>query len=152
MVQVASGEGLQRGPVDVPGTLLHDVAAHGLAVPKGQWHQPLRPLPQPPLCQPPASSAWTSPHLRPIGWSATSVPDPTAARYAKVLAELARGASPVAPGRAGRPGRTGPLPQRPGLFLRLWSAYPGGPLGPRAGPIGCAGYAQPFEPEDDEGG
>jgi hypothetical protein len=27
-------------------------------------------------------------HLDPIGWSATSVPEPTAARYAEVLAEL----------------------------------------------------------------
>ena len=28
-------------------------------------------------------------HLQPIGWSATSVPEPTAARYADVLPELA---------------------------------------------------------------
>jgi hypothetical protein len=28
-------------------------------------------------------------HLDPIGWSATSAPDQTAARYADVLAELA---------------------------------------------------------------
>jgi hypothetical protein len=73
-------------------------------------------------------------HLQPIGWSATSVPDPTAARYAELLAELARGAGAVAPGRAGRPGRTGPLPQRPGLLRRLWSANPGGPLAAGSGP------------------
>ena len=48
-------------------------------------------------------------HLEPIGWSATSVPEPTAARYVEVLAELAAAlvlwrraeqASPVGPGRS----------------------------------------------------
>jgi hypothetical protein len=49
-------------------------------------------------------------HLQPIGWSATSVPEPTAARYAEVLAEL--GAALVLWRRAeqARPGRAGSLP------------------------------------------
>ena len=48
-------------------------------------------------------------HLDPIGWSATSVPDPTTTRYAKTLAELTEAlvlwrragqASPAGPGRS----------------------------------------------------
>jgi hypothetical protein len=48
-------------------------------------------------------------HVQPIGWSATSVPEPTAARYADVLAELAEAlvlwrraeqANPAGPGRS----------------------------------------------------
>jgi hypothetical protein len=91
-------------------------------------------------------------HLQPIGWSATSVPDPTAARYAELLAELARGAGAVAPGRAGRPGRTGPISQRRacsgacGRRIRVARSLLG------LAPILCGACAQPFEPEDDEPG
>jgi hypothetical protein len=52
-------------------------------------------------------------HLQPIGWSATSVPEPTAARYVEVLA----GAGAVAPRRAGQPSRPRPVPQRPCLLV-----------------------------------
>jgi hypothetical protein len=72
-------------------------------------------------------------HLDPIGWSVTSVPEPTATHYAEVLAELAKAlvlwrhaeqASPA--GRAG--------PATPGLFLCLWSPHSGGPFGAGACP------------------
>jgi hypothetical protein len=53
-------------------------------------------------------------HLDPIGWSDTSVPEPTAARYTEALAEL--GAALVLWRRAEQPAPAGPgpLPQRPG--------------------------------------
>jgi hypothetical protein len=50
-------------------------------------------------------------HLDPIGWSATSVPEPTAGRYTEALAEL--GAALVLWGRAEQPA-PGPGRQRPG--------------------------------------
>jgi hypothetical protein len=105
---LVSGEGLQRGPVDVLGTLLHE-AAHGLTYARkvsdtsrqGRYHNRRY-----------ASLArelgLEVAHLHPIGWSATSVPEPTAARYAQVLAELgaalvlwrrAERTSPAGPGR-----------------------------------------------------
>ena len=71
-------------------------------------------------------------HLDPIGWSATSVPEPTAARYVEVLAELAEALVLWRCAEQANP--AGPLPQRPGLLLRLWPAYPGGPLGAGTGP------------------
>src|SRR5215212_2083800 len=85
---LVSGEGLQRGPVEVLGTLLHE-AAHGLAYARrisdtsrqGRYHNRRY-----------ASLArevgLEVAHLDPIGWSPTSVPDPIAAPYSDVLAEL----------------------------------------------------------------
>jgi hypothetical protein len=130
---LVSGEGLQRGPVDVLGTLLHE-AAHGLAHTRkvsdtsrqGRYHNRRY------ATWPASSASEVTHHLDPIGWSATSVPDPTAACYAEVLAEL--GAALVLWRRAEQPGRAGPVPQRLGLLLRMWSAHPGGPLGAGAGP------------------
>jgi hypothetical protein len=86
--------------------------------------------------------------MQPIGWSATSVPELTPARYGEVLAELAEALVAVASGRAGQSSRPGPVPQRAGLLLWLWSPDPGGPVGAGAGPDLCAGCAQPFEPDD----
>ena len=56
---LVSGEGLQRGPVDVLGTLLHEVAHGPRPCPQGQRHQPPRPLPTTAAMPPwPGSSAW----------------------------------------------------------------------------------------------
>ena len=85
---LVGGEGLQRGPVDVLGTLLHE-AAHGLAQARGiadtsrqgRYHN--------------RRYATLARELgldvtiqAPIGWSATSVPEPTAGFYARQLEEL----------------------------------------------------------------
>jgi hypothetical protein len=106
---LVSGEGLLRGPVDVLGTLLHE-AAHGLAFARklsdtsrqGRYHNRRYAT----LAR---ELGLDVAHLDPIGWSATSVPEPTAARYAEVLAELAAAlvlwrraeqAAPAGPGRS----------------------------------------------------
>ena len=130
---LVSGEGLQRGPIDVLGTLLHE-AAHGLASARklsdtsrqGRYHNRR-------YATLAAELGLEVAHLDPIGWSATSVPEPIATRYTEALAELG-GAGAMAPRRAGQPGRVGPVPQRPGLRLRLRPPDPGGPLGAGAGP------------------
>jgi hypothetical protein len=85
---LVGGEGLQRGPLDVLGTLLHE-AAHGLAHAReiadtsrqGRYHnhryaQLARELGLEVTTQPP------------IGWSHTTVPEPTANRYAARLEQL----------------------------------------------------------------
>ena len=131
---LVSGEGLQRGPVDVLGTLLHE-AAHGLAHARkisdtsrqGRYHN--------------RRYATLARELgldgRPPG------PDrlvgdqrPRADRrpLRRGAGRAGRGAGAVAPRRAGQPGRLGPVPQRPGLLLCLRPADPGGPLGAGAGP------------------
>jgi len=83
-------------------------------------------------------------------WSATSVPEPAAARYADVLAELAEAlwrraerASPAGPGHSRNPlvcacacGRR----------IRVTRSVL------QLAPILCGACAQPFEPEDDEPG
>jgi hypothetical protein len=73
-------------------------------------------------------------HLQPIGWSATSVPEADRRPLRQDADRADGGAGAVASRRAGQPGRAGPLPQRPGLFLRLWPADPGGAVGAGAGP------------------
>jgi len=91
-------------------------------------------------------------HVQPIGWSATSVPDPTAARHADVLAELAEAlvlwrrteqASPAGPGRS-----RNALACSCACGRRIRVARSVLELAP----ILCAGCAQPFQPEDDEEG
>jgi hypothetical protein len=57
--------------------------------PQDRRHQPPGPLPQPPLHHPRRELGLDVGHVQPIGWSATSVPEPTATRYGEVLAELA---------------------------------------------------------------
>jgi hypothetical protein len=86
---LVGGEGLQRGPTDVLGTLLHE-AAHGLAQARGvqdtsrqgRYHNRRYATLARELGLEVAS-------VQPIGWSATTVPEPTAAAFAGQLEELA---------------------------------------------------------------
>jgi hypothetical protein len=83
------GEGLQRDPVEVLGTLLHE-AAHGLAQARsiadtsrqGRYHNRRYATLASELGLEAAS-------VKPIGWSATTVPNTTAAAYAGQLEDLA---------------------------------------------------------------
>lgn len=86
---LVGGEGLRRGPVDVLGTLLHE-AAHGLAQARsvkdtsrgGRFHnRRYRELAE--------ELGLEVAEVAPIGWSATTVPDPLADRYRQVLDDLA---------------------------------------------------------------
>jgi hypothetical protein len=85
---LVGGEGLQRGPLEVLGTLLHE-AGHGLAQARsiqdtsrgGRYHnrryaQLARELGLDVAC------------VKPVGWSATTVPDATASAYASELEGL----------------------------------------------------------------
>jgi hypothetical protein len=149
---LVSGEGLQRSPIDVLGTLLHE-AAHGLAYARklgdtsrqGRYHNRRYAT----LAQ---ELGLDVAHLPPIGWSATSVPEATAARYGEVLAGLAEAlvlwrraeqASPSAPGRS-----RNALACSCACGRRIRVARSVLELAP----ILCGGCAQPFEPEDDEPG
>jgi hypothetical protein len=86
---LVGGEGLQRGPVDVLGTLLHE-AAHGLAQARdiqdtsrqGRYHNRRYAT----LARELGLDVAT---VKPIGWSATTVPTPTANAYAGQLQDLA---------------------------------------------------------------
>jgi hypothetical protein len=86
---LVGGEGLQRDPVDVLGTLLHE-AAHGLASARhvkdtsrqGRYHNRR-------YAQLAAELGLVVEHAQALGWSRTTVPDQTAAGYATQLAELA---------------------------------------------------------------
>jgi hypothetical protein len=86
---LVGGEGLQRDPVDVLGTLLHE-AAHGLAQARGvqdtsrqgRYHNRRYATLAGELGLEVAS-------VQPIGWSATTVPEFTAAAYSDQLNELA---------------------------------------------------------------
>ena len=85
---LVGGEGLHRGPLEVLGTLLHE-AAHGLAQARsvqdtsrqGRYHN--RRYAQ--LARELGLEVAT---VKPIGWSATTVPEPIAAVYAGQLEEL----------------------------------------------------------------
>jgi hypothetical protein len=121
---LVGGEGLQRGPVDVLGTLLHE-AAHGLAQARGiadtsrqgRYHNRRYAA----LAR---ELGLAVTNLQPIGWSATTVPDPTANRYAAQLGDLT--AALVLwrrlAGAARRHRRQGAQPA--GLHLHLWPAHP----------------------------
>ncbi|MVU77452.1 hypothetical protein GPX89_09345 [Nocardia sp. ET3-3] len=83
------GEGLQRGAVDVLGTMLHE-AAHGVAVTRGikdtsrqgRWHnERYRTLGE--------ELGLTLAHNDKIGWSVTTVPEQTRELYRDELDELA---------------------------------------------------------------
>jgi hypothetical protein len=146
---LVSGEGLQRGGVDVLGTLLHE-AAHGLAYARkvsdtsrqGRYHNRRYAA----LAR---ELGLDVAHQQPIGWSATSVPEPTAARYVEVLAELA--AALVLWRRAEQANATGPGRSRNALACtcacgrRIRVARSVLELAP----ILCAGCAQPFQPDDE---
>jgi hypothetical protein len=85
---LVGGEGLHRGPLEVLGTLLHE-AAHGLAQARkvqdtsrgGRYHNRRYAHLARELGLEVAS-------VKPIGWSATTVPQQTAAAYAGQLAQL----------------------------------------------------------------
>jgi hypothetical protein len=85
---LVGGEGLQRGPLEVLGTLLHE-AAHGLAQARsiqdtsrqGLYHNRR-------YAQFACELGLEVASVQPIGWSATTVPEPTANAYAGQLAEL----------------------------------------------------------------
>jgi len=143
---LVSGEGLQRGPVDVLGTLLHE-AAHGLAYARkvsdtsrqGRYHNRRYAT----LAR---ELGLDVAYRDPIGWSATSVPDPATARYAETLTELtealvlwrrAEQASPVGPRRS-----RNALACSCDCGRRIRVARSVLELAP----ILCAGCAQPFEP------
>jgi hypothetical protein len=86
---LVGGEGLQRGPVDVLGTLLHE-AAHGLAQARGvqdtsrqgRYHNRR-------YAQLARELGLEVASVQPIGWSATTVPDATADTYTGQLEDLA---------------------------------------------------------------
>jgi hypothetical protein len=143
---LVSGEGLLRGPVDVLGTLLHE-AAHGLAFARklsdtsrqGRYHNRRYAT----LAR---ELGLDVAHLDPIGWSATSVPEPTAARYAEVLAELAaalvlwRRAEQAAPAGSGRSRNALACSCACGRRIRVARSVL------ELAPILCADCAQPFCP------
>jgi hypothetical protein len=85
---LVGGEGLQRGPSEVLGTLLHE-AAHGLAQARsiqdtsrqGCYHNRR-------YAQLAGELGLDVTSVKPIGWSATTVPEHTADMYAGQLEEL----------------------------------------------------------------
>jgi hypothetical protein len=86
---LVGGEGLQRGPTDVLGTLLHE-ATHGLAQARGvqdtsrqgRYHNRR-------YAQLARELGLEVASVQPIGWSATTVPESTAGAYAGQLEGLA---------------------------------------------------------------
>jgi hypothetical protein len=90
--------------------------------------------------------------LEPIGWSATSVPAPTAARYGEVLAELAaalvlwRRAEGASPAGSGRARNAVACACACGRRIRVARSVL------ELAPILCGRCAESFEPEDDQGG
>jgi hypothetical protein len=145
---LVSGEGLQRGPVDVLGTLLHE-AAHGLAYARkvsdtsrqGRYHNRRYAT----LAR---ELGLDVAHVQPIGWSATSVPDPITARYTQVLAELAaalvlwRRAEQAAPAGPGRSRNALACTCACGHRIRVARSVL------ELAPILCGACAEPFEPDD----
>ena len=129
---LVGGEGLHRGPVDVLGTLLHE-AAHGLAQARsiqdtsrqGRYHNRRYATLAPEL-----GLEVTS--VKPIGWSATTVPEPDRGRLRRPARGPGRGAGAVAPPRAPHRPRH-PLPQPARRHLRLRPAHPGRQDHPRGG-------------------
>ena len=149
---LVGGEGLQRGPLDVLGTLLHE-AAHGLAYARrisdtsrqGRYHNRRYAT----LAR---ELGLDVAHLDPIGWSATSVPDQAAARYADVLAELAaalvlwRRAEQANPAGSGRARNALACSCACGRRIRVARSVL------ELAPILCAACAQPFKSENDQEG
>jgi hypothetical protein len=143
------GEGLQRGPIDVLGTLLHE-AAHGLAQARGvqdtsrqgRYHNRRYATLAVELGLEVAS-------VQPIGWSATTVPDTTAAAYAGPLEDLA--AALVLWRRQEHHLGTGPrsrnlLAATCGCGRRIRVAK----TTLAEAPILCGLCAQPFQPDDQD--
>jgi hypothetical protein len=146
---LVGGEGLQRGPTEVLGTLLHE-AAHGLAQARsiqdtsraGRYHNRR-------YATLAGELGLDVTSVKPIGWSATSVPEQTAGLYAGQLEELA--AALVlwrrleAPATAGTRSRNLLACSCPcGRKLRA------APTTLAEAPILCGACAQPFQPEEQE--
>jgi hypothetical protein len=137
-----AGEGLDRGSVDVLGTLLHE-AAHALAHARGvrdtsrqgRYHNRR-------FAQLAGELGLDVEHHAQLGWSLTSVRAPTAVVYGSALAELERALiahrfgelpSPRAPGRNGAVAMCAC-----GRRIRIAPAVLG------LGPVLCGVCAQPF--------
>jgi hypothetical protein len=139
---LVGGEGLQRGPLEVLGTLLHE-AAHGFAQARsiqdtsrqGRYHNRR-------YAQLACELGLEVASVQPIGWSATTVPEPTANAYAGQLAELT--AALVLWRRQEH--RIGPAPAPaiccpPPALVGAASAPPGDPA---EAPIVCGACARPI--------
>jgi hypothetical protein len=146
---LVGGEGLQRGPLEVLGTLLHE-AAHGLATARniqdtsrgGRYHNRRYATLARELGLEVAS-------VKPIGWSATSVPEATAAAYGGDLEELQaalvlwrRQEHRIGTGTRSR----NLLAATCGCGRRIRAAK----ATLAEAPILCGACVQPFEPEDPE--
>jgi hypothetical protein len=146
---LVGGEGLQRGPADVLGTLLHE-AAHGLAQARGiqdtsrqgRYHNRRYAT----LARELGLEVIS---VQPIGWSATTVPEHTATAYADQLEDLA--AAVVLWRRQEH--RSGPG----GRSRNLLAATCGCGRRIRAAkttlaeaPILCSRCSQPFQPDDQD--
>ena len=144
---LVGGEGLSRGPVDVLGTLLHE-AAHGLAQARGitdtsrqgRYHNRR-------YATLAAELGLEVTSVKPIGWSATTVPEPTASVYAGQLEELAaalvlwrRQEQRIGPGGRSR----NLLAAACGCGRRIRVAK----TTLAEAPILCGACQQPFEPAD----
>jgi hypothetical protein len=144
---LVGGEGLQRGSVDVLGTLLHE-AAHGLACGRsiqdtsrqGRYHNRR-------YAQLAVELGLEVTSVKPIGWSATTVPEPTASAYAGQLEDLAaalvlwrRQEHHIGPGTRSR----NLLAVGCGCGRRIRAAK----TTLAEAPIVCGACGQPFEPED----
>lgn len=144
---LVGGEGLQRGPLDVLGTLLHE-AAHGLAQARGiqdtsrqgRYHNRRYAT----LAR---ELGLEVTNLNPIGWSVTTVPSSTEVVYAGQLEELA--AALVLWRRQEHRIGTGPrsrnlLAASCGFGRRIRVAK----ATLAEAPILCAACQQPFQPAD----
>jgi hypothetical protein len=129
---LVGGEGLQRGPLEVLGTLLHE-AAHGLAQARGiqdtsrqgRYHNRRYATLAGELGLEVAS-------VQPIGWSATPVPREHRQGLRRPARGPGRGPGPLAP--PGPPPRLrAAVPQPARRQLRLWPPHPGRQDHPRRG-------------------
>jgi hypothetical protein len=143
---LVGGEGLQRGPLEVLGTLLHE-AAHGLAQASGvQDTSPPGPLPQPPLRHP-------RPRAGPGGGQRPA--DRLVGHHCpRAHRRRLRRPAPGAPGRAGAVARrhehrsgAGPRSRNLrgcGRRIRVAKATLA------EAPILCSRCSQPFQPDDQD--
>lgn len=153
---MVSGEGLARGPVDVLGTLLHE-AAHALADARGvqdtsrqgRWHNRR-------YAELAGELGLEVAQAPGIGWSATAVPDATAAAYAEVVEQLRAAlilyrraeAGHGAGGAGGRRSSNNPLSCLCACPRRIRVA----PTVLEAGPIDCGVCGAEFLPEAEPAG
>lgn len=146
---LVGGEGLQRGPVDVLGTLLHE-AAHGLAQVRdikdtsrgGRYHnRKYKTLAQ--------ELGLEVVEVAPIGWSGTTLPEATALAYADVLDQLA---GALVLWRIAEQPDSGRRKTR-NLLAAVCACSRRIRVAPRTldeAPIVCGACGDPFEPENDD--